>query len=104
MTALITMVFRSRLMLLQCSRCLKRNYPCSAAKKIVTAGSGRTDTGVHARGQVVSLTTSGSIPLENLLKACAGILPKDIVLWQAEEADEGFMPDTALVGNVIVIA
>lgn len=52
----------------------------------------------------MSLTTSGSIPLENLLKACAGILPKDIVLWQAEEADEGFMPDTALVGNVIVIA
>lgn len=31
--SLITMVFRSRLMLLQCSRCLKRNYPCSAAKK-----------------------------------------------------------------------
>lgn len=61
-------------------------------EKIVTAGSGRTTiTGVHARGQVVSLTTSSRIiPLENLLKACPGILPKDIVLWQAEEADEGF--------------
>ena len=69
---------------------LEEKLSLLCGEKIVTAGSGRTDTGVHARGQVVSLTTSGSIPLENLLKACAGILPKDIVLWQAEEADEGF--------------
>ena len=69
---------------------LEEKLSLLCGEKIVTAGSGRTDTGVHARGQVVSLTTSGSIPLKNLLKACAGILPKDIVLWQAEEADEGF--------------
>lgn len=66
----------------------KLSFLCG--EKIVTAGSGRTDTGVHARGQVVSLTTSGTIPLDNLLKACASILPKDIVLWQAEEAKPDF--------------
>ena len=54
---------------------LEEKLSLLCGEKIVTAGSGRTDTGVHARGQVVSLTTSGSIPLENLLKACAGILP-----------------------------
>ena len=64
---------------------LEEKLSLLCGEKIVTAGSGRTDTGVHARGQVVSLTTSGSIPLKNLLKACAGILPKDIVLWQMRE-------------------
>lgn len=59
-------------------------------EKIVVAGSGRTDTGVHARGQVVSLKTNGRIPLENLLRASANIFPKDIVLWQAEEMPADF--------------
>lgn len=57
---------------------------------VTVAGSGRTDTGVHAKGQVVSLVTNGTIPAGNLVRACAGVLPEDIVLWQAEEAQEGF--------------
>lgn len=59
-------------------------------EQVTVAGSGRTDTGVHARGQVVSLTTTGTIPAANLVRACAGLLPEDIVLWQAEEAETGF--------------
>ena len=38
---------------------LEEKLSLLCGEKIVTAGSGRTDTGVHARGQVVSLTTSG---------------------------------------------
>lgn len=57
---------------------------------VTVAGSGRTDTGVHAKGQVVSLVTNGTIPVGNLVRACAGVLPEDIVLCQAEEAQKGF--------------
>lgn len=70
---------------------------------VTVAGSGRTDTGVHAKGQVVSLVTNGTIPASNLVRACAGVLPEDIVLWQAEEAQEGFHAVTAPAGNAIAI-
>lgn len=66
----------------------KLTYLCG--EEINTAGSGRTDTGVHARGQVVSFRTNGTIPIENLLRACSSCLPKDIVVWQAQEVQEGF--------------
>jgi tRNA pseudouridine38-40 synthase len=54
------------------------------------AGAGRTDTGVHAYGQVISFTTTGSIPVGNIPRAARGLLPDDIVVLQAEEVDAGF--------------
>lgn len=66
----------------------KLSWLCGEA--ITVAGSGRTDTGVHARGQVVSLTTNGRIPACNLVRASVGLLPPDIVLRQAEEVSSGF--------------
>lgn len=59
-------------------------------EKITLNGSGRTDTGVHACGQVVSFITNGTIPTENLLKALNGLLPDDIVISSAEEVSEEF--------------
>ena len=38
-------------------------------EKVVTAGSGRTDTGVHALAQTVTFTTNGRIPCANLVRA-----------------------------------
>ena len=52
--------------------------------------SGRTDTGVHALGQVVSFSTSGSIPVANIVKAARTVLPKDIAVLRAEEMDCDF--------------
>ena len=40
-------------------------------EKVVTAGSGRTDTGVHALAQTVTFTTNGRIPCANLVRAAA---------------------------------
>lgn len=57
---------------------------------ILTAGSGRTDAGVHALRQVVTFSTNGRIPCANILRAASTMLPNDIVLLAAEEAPEGF--------------
>ena len=57
---------------------------------VTVTGSGRTDAGVHARCQVVSFTTEGTIPTANLPRALNSILPEDIRALRAEEAQPGF--------------
>lgn len=57
---------------------------------VVLAGSGRTDSGVHARGQVVSFATGCGIPAANLKRAMNSILPPDITVIASQEAEEGF--------------
>lgn len=63
--------------------------------------AGRTDTGVHARGQVVhvdlepedvaaSAGRSGRAPLDALVLRLNGILPPDVRVRRAAEAPEGF--------------
>ncbi len=59
-------------------------------ERVVTAGSGRTDAGVHALAQTVSFTTNGRIPCANIVRAAGSMLPRDIALIDAQEADEGF--------------
>lgn len=57
---------------------------------IELAASGRTDAGVHAMGQVVNFFTDGNIPLDRLPRAVNSILPPDIVVLDAAEADRDF--------------
>ena len=53
-------------------------------------GAGRTDTGVHATGQVVSLTTGSPFPLERLLRAANATLPPDCSIREAAIVEPGF--------------
>ena len=57
---------------------------------IELAASGRTDAGVHAYGQVVNFFTDGHIPVERVPRAVNGLLPSDIVVLEAAEADPDF--------------
>ncbi len=59
-------------------------------EQVTLAGSGRTDAGVHACRQTISLVTAGTIPCANILRACASMLPPDIRLLSAEEAPASF--------------
>ncbi|ELP68807.1 tRNA pseudouridine(38-40) synthase TruA [Streptomyces turgidiscabies] len=55
--------------------------------------AGRTDTGVHARGQVAHVDLPVAVwdeHREKLLKRLAGRLPKDVRVWRAAEAPGGF--------------
>jgi tRNA pseudouridine38-40 synthase len=52
--------------------------------------AGRTDAGVHARGQVASFTTGSSVGPERLQKALNGGLAPEVVVLDARYAAEGF--------------
>jgi tRNA pseudouridine38-40 synthase len=54
--------------------------------------AGRTDTGVHASGQVVSFEIEKPITQEKLQKALNAILPDDIAIQEIKEAPENFHP------------
>lgn len=55
---------------------------------ILIIGSGRTDAGVHAYGQVFNFYTVSTIPVERFAIALNTRLPKDIVILAAYEVSE----------------
>ena len=52
--------------------------------------SGRTDAGVHAKGQVIHFDTSLNIPPMNWKKALNTLLPADILIMQVERVTDQF--------------
>ena len=59
-------------------------------EKISLNGSGRTDAGVHALGQVANFKTNSSIPLAELIFILNRMLPLDIRIKKAEKVDNNF--------------
>ncbi|MDP9268516.1 MAG: tRNA pseudouridine(38-40) synthase TruA [Acidobacteriota bacterium] len=53
-------------------------------------GSGRTDAGVHALGQVATVRTASPIPAENLVIALNDVLPKSVRVLGVEEVGDDF--------------
>lgn len=53
-------------------------------------GSGRTDSGVHATGQVFHFRAQTTIPIERMVKAINARLPNDIAILDAAQADPEF--------------
>jgi tRNA pseudouridine38-40 synthase len=53
-------------------------------------GSGRTDAGVHALGQVAHFATESDMGSKNLIKGVNSLLPPDIAVRKAEEVDPDF--------------
>jgi len=61
-------------------------------RSVQVAGSGRTDAGVHAIGQVAAFSIENPIPVDNLRRAVNRLLPRDIRVLSAEEAVLDFHP------------
>jgi tRNA pseudouridine38-40 synthase len=59
-------------------------------ERVLPQGSGRTDAGVHARGQVASVCLQAPIPAENLQRALNRTLPEAIRVLSAETAAPEF--------------
>lgn len=59
--------------------------------EVFLQGSGRTDSGVHARAQKANfISPVDSVPCENYVRALNSILPKDIRIRESQEVPEDF--------------
>jgi len=63
-------------------------------------GAGRTDAGVHARGQVANFRTDSSLELERMRGALNAMLPRDIVVLSAEDVPDEFHSRFSAVSKV----
>lgn len=59
-------------------------------ERVKLTSSGRTDAGVHARGQVINFYTESRIPIDRWCMALNTRLPSDIVVSGAKEVDLAF--------------
>lgn len=66
---------------------------------VLPQGSGRTDSGVHALGQVASFSTSIPIPAANLHRALNRALPPAIRILSLEAAPIGFHARHSSIGK-----
>ena len=60
------------------------------SEKIELQGSGRTDAGVHAMGQVANFHTNSSLSTEEMMEYINSYLPQDIAVIQVTEDGERF--------------
>lgn len=58
--------------------------------RITVYGAGRTDSGVHAHGQVTHIVASWRHPSENLKRAINSLLPDDICIKEVSEVADDF--------------
>ncbi|HYA91077.1 MAG TPA: tRNA pseudouridine(38-40) synthase TruA [Thermodesulfobacteriota bacterium] len=59
-------------------------------ERIRLTGSGRTDSGVHALGQVAHFRTQSQMDIRAIQRALNSLLPPNIVIQKVDEVDEGF--------------
>ncbi len=59
-------------------------------EEITVIGSGRTDSGVHARGQVANFRCNSDMDIGKLQKSLSALLPEDVCIHEATEVDSDF--------------
>ncbi len=72
-------------------------------RKVRVIGSGRTDTGVHARHQVASLDLEDgtlAIPVDRLKEVFNSYLPKDVRVYEVRQVGKDFHPQFSAKGKV----
>jgi len=69
---------------------LERALQVIYKEPVRVAGAGRTDSGVHARGQAASFIAPFRIDAESLPSAINALLPNDIVVTGAKEVSSDF--------------
>ena len=69
---------------------LEEKIAVIAGETVKVIGSGRTDAGVHALGQVAHFKTIATIPDVHFLKGINSLLPRDIAVRAMQEVDPSF--------------
>ncbi|MGD9807585.1 MAG: tRNA pseudouridine(38-40) synthase TruA [Deferribacterales bacterium] len=67
--------------------------------KVTCIGSGRTDSGVHALGQVANYRTDRYIPPENVHMGLNSMLPDDVSIVSVEDVPEEFHAQMSAVSK-----
>lgn len=65
-----------------------------------TTSAGRTDTGVHATGQVVNFQVQTTIPIHRVPYALNAVLPPDIVIYTAKVVPDTFHARLSAISKV----
>lgn len=68
----------------------KALFKMTKGQQVDVIGSGRTDAGVHAFGQVINFNYPGNIPETNMLRALNSLMPLDILFTECKIVDEDF--------------
>ena len=69
-------------------------------EKVNITGSGRTDAGVHALGQVANFKTNSTIPSSRIPDALNAKLPKDISIIDCQEVPDDFHSRYSATGKI----
>jgi tRNA pseudouridine38-40 synthase len=59
---------------------------------VEVAAAGRTDSGVHAEGQVVAFSTDRALPSKAYVRGLISLLPPDVAVVDVKEVPDGFDP------------
>jgi tRNA pseudouridine38-40 synthase len=69
---------------------IERAFKEMLQEDIDVVGAGRTDAGVHARGQTAHLKTGSKLPTAQIMSGLNALLPDDIIVLDISEADSDF--------------
>lgn len=64
----------------------------NGGRRVRISSAGRTDAGVHATGQVIAFTWTGSMPGKQLGQALGALLPRDVAIGPLRRVAAGFDP------------
>lgn len=78
---------------------LEQAWMAVSAEQVTMIGSGRTDTGVHARAQVVHFDTWSQLPAIRVRNALNAYLPDDIAVRRVAEVDANFHANGSACGK-----
>jgi tRNA pseudouridine38-40 synthase len=88
------------------ARCVAQVLRCAleaiAQEKIMLKVAGRTDAGVHAKGQVVSFSSTSRLKSRQWILALASKLPKDLSVWRIDQMPLGFDAQKHSIGKQYV--
>jgi tRNA pseudouridine38-40 synthase len=71
---------------------IERALAAVTQEEIRIIGAGRTDAGVHARGQVIAFSTAWRHPVEELQRALNAVLAEDIAVRELRPVARDFHP------------
>ncbi|MBN2168786.1 MAG: tRNA pseudouridine(38-40) synthase TruA [Actinobacteria bacterium] len=71
---------------------LERCFLTFTGREIRVFGAGRTDTGVHAKGQIIAFEIENEDDTDSLMKRINSLLPDGAAITQIAVVDDGFSP------------